>query len=217
MARMNIDKDDYIRSLNANAGYFFAGTQRGTLYMFESDSSKPAWKHELFNGLGSIDFIRHIRMTNSLWALLPVPILSTQEKNESWTRFPSKPFSMWELIRAAFTWPRRSACMCTQPETARRQKQWLAIKQAQFPFYNWAANGPDAYLLFPQRTRSIRFDSLQQQVYAATKNGLFEGEPEGISPFLITERRYMLHPFRTKHIALHCYRNDGCGSLIKEA
>ena len=53
-----LDQEDFIRCLNVADGYFFAGTNKGNLYVFDSTLTKIVWEKRLFDGYGSIEFIR---------------------------------------------------------------------------------------------------------------------------------------------------------------
>lgn len=213
-----IDKDDYIRSLNANGGYFFAGTQRGTLYMFESDSSKPAWKHELFNGLGSIDFIRHIRDDRFIVGSSTSTFIVNAREKKIVDSLPIKAIFDVGIDSSSFYLATPvGVYIVPYLKSSEDKKRWLQIKQEQYPFYDWKNNGPDTYLLFPQRTRSIRFDSLRQQVYAATKNGLFEVSKKGIHPYLIDGKEVYATSVSYKKSSLYIATvNDGLWIINNE-
>ena len=56
-----LDQEDFIRCLNVADGYFFAGTNKGNLYVFDSTLTKIVWEKRLFDGYGSIEFIRFFK------------------------------------------------------------------------------------------------------------------------------------------------------------
>ncbi|HEV7331981.1 MAG TPA: triple tyrosine motif-containing protein [Flavisolibacter sp.] len=206
-----IKQEDYVRSLNANAGYFFAGTQEGTLYRFNSDSSGAVWKQELFNGLGSIDFIRYLN--NDLFIVgssTDAYIVNAAEKKIVAT-LAIKGILDVDFDGSSF-YIASATGMYVVPylRKATDKKAWLQQKKAQFPFFNWEAGNSNVYLLLPQRTAAIRFDSLHRQVYAATKNGLYEITKGGIHPYLINGKEVFATSLAFKQSKLYISTiNDG--------
>lgn len=185
-ASFQLDKDDYIRSLNANAGYFFVGTQKGTLYTFTLDSTKPVWKHELFNGLGSVDFIRYINNDRFIvGSTTTTYIVNARDKRIEDSLsiqsiqdvdFADNSFYLATTV-GLFVVP-----YLNDPS---EKQQWLQQKKREFPFFDWQDKNASAYLLLPLRTRSVRVDPVHHFVYASTKNGLLEVNKTGAHPFLI--------------------------------
>lgn len=184
-----LGQEDYVRSLNSNAGYFFAGTQKGNLYRFQTDSSNASWVLELFNGYGSIDFIRYIN--NDLFIVgssTDTYIVSTREKRIV-VSLPIKAIQDVDFDGSSFYVATAMGLFIVPYLAQPAEKQvWLQQKRKQFPAFNWRDSSAAAYLLLPQATRSVRFDSLNHYVYAATKNGLFELNEKGAHPYLINGR-----------------------------
>lgn len=184
-----IGENSYIRSLNASAGYFFAGTQKGSLFRFKTDSSRFDWKHELFNGLGSIDFIRYV--ANDLFIVgssTETYIVNAKEKKIQ-APIPLKAILDVDYDGSSFFVATATGLyIMPYPAGAAGKQEWLQQKRLQYPFVNWTDTAATAYLLIPQRTRSVRFDSLHATIYAATKNGLYEVNHKTAQPVLINGR-----------------------------
>lgn len=181
-----IEAGDYVSALNANAGYFFAGTRQGNLYVFNTDSSEATWKLMLFNGLGSIDLIRFIKDDLFIVGSTTQTYIINARKKRIEYSLPIQGIldvdadgNSFYVATAAGTY------VVPYLSPAESMTAWLSQKKTQFSNLQWQNQGKQAYLLFPQRTRSVRFDSLQQFVYAATKNGLLEVSPTAIRPYLI--------------------------------
>jgi signal transduction histidine kinase len=184
--RFQINKEDYIRSLNAGAGYFFAGTQKGNLYRFETDTSDAGWMLELFNGFGSIDFIRYLK--NDLFIVgssTDTYIVNARERRIV-VSLPIKAIQDVDFDGSSF-YVATAGGLYVVPylEQSHEKGAWLQKKREQFSAFNWKDSGAAAYLLFPQGTRSVRFDSFNYYVYAAAKNGLYEVNEKGAHPYLI--------------------------------
>ena len=202
--RFSVDEQEYIRSLNANAGYFFAGTQKGNLYRFQTDTSKAGWVLELFNGFGSIDFIRYIN--NDLFIVgssTDTYIVSAREKKIV-ASLPIKAIQDVDFDGSSF-YVATAMGLYIAPylERPAAKRNWLQQKRKQFPAFNWNDSSAAAYLLLPLATRSVRFDSLNHYVYAATKNGLFELNGKGAHPYLIKGREVFATAVAFKHSLLY--------------
>lgn len=206
-----IDQHDYIRSLNANAGYFFAGTQRGTLYRFRTDSSGAVWKHEMFNGLGSIEFIRHICGDQFIIGSSTSTYIVDAKEKRVLDSLPIK--SIYDVgidSNSFYLATPEGVYIAPFVRGLEERRKWLQAKKQQFSFYNWSTNNTGAYLLFPQRTHSIRFDSLQQKLYAATKNGLFEVDQKSVHPYFINGKEVWATSIAYKDASLYIGTvNDG--------
>ena len=181
-----IGEDDYIRSLNANAGYFFAGTQSGTLYRFPTDASEAEWKQELFNGLGSIDFIRYISNNRFLVGSSTRTFIVNAQTKKIETTLPIRTIQDVDVDSNSFYLATATGLYVAPFLVPPGEKQaWLQQKQQQFPGGNWHDTTADAYLLLPRQTQSVRFNPVLQRVYAATKNGLVEMNRRGTHPLTI--------------------------------
>lgn len=181
-----VDKDDFVRSLNVGAGYFFAGTQKGNLYVMETDTSAVKWRHYLFNGFGSIDFIRfyknHLFLVGSsvntyvvnpkekkIENLLPLEaILDVDFDSSTLYLATTDGFYLLPYLDSDFT-----------------LADWIKEKQRLLPFYDWKQRAGGAFLFSPQRSRAIRYDKRLQSLFVSTKNGLQEVNKNGIQPFYI--------------------------------
>jgi hypothetical protein len=181
-----IDKEDFVRSLNVSDGYFFAGTQKGNLVVMKKDNSTPVWKHNMFNGYGSIDFIRFFKnhyfivgTSTNTYIINPL-----QKKIES--ELPLK-----SIIDIDFD--KNSLYVATPNgfyvlpffDSSLSLPYWKIAKQQQYPFYNWNEATDNPYLIFPQRSQAIRFDKSEQSLFVSTKNGLQQVTQKGIQQFYI--------------------------------
>lgn len=184
-----IGKDDYIRSLNAGAGYFFAGTQSGNLYRFDTETGEAAWKQEMFNGLGSIDYMRYLTNHRFLVGSTTRCFLVNAQTKTIEATLPIGAIQDIDFDHNSFYMATAAGLYVAPVSTdPGERKAWLRQKQHQFPFANWTDTAAEAYLLLPQQTQSVRFDPLRRVVYAATKNGLVEVNRLGTHPYAIGGR-----------------------------
>lgn len=209
--RFQLNKDDYIRSINASAGYFFTGSKKGNLYSFETDKSASGWTLELFNGFGSIDFIRYIN--NDLFVVgssTDTYIVSAKEKKIK-TSLPIKAILDVDFDGNSF-YVATGMGLYVVPYLKEpiEKKAWLQKKRKQFPSFNWQDSAAAAYLLLSKGTNSVRYDSLNSFVYAATKNGMFEVNRKGAHPYLVGGREVLATAVAFKKTTLYVSTvNDG--------
>jgi hypothetical protein len=184
-----IDKEDFVRSLNVSDGYFFAGTQKGNLVVMKRDNSAPVWKHNMFNGYGSIDFIRffknhHFIVGTSTNAYIIDPL---QKKIED--ELPLKSIIDIDFDKnSLYVATPNGFYVLPFADSSLSLSHWKITKQQQFPFYNWNETTNDPYLIFHQRSQAIRFDKNQQSLFVSTKNGLQQVTQKGIQPFHINDK-----------------------------
>jgi two-component sensor histidine kinase len=175
------DTGDYVRSLNVGAGYFFGGTQKGNLIVMAQDKGAPSWRHNLFNGLGSIDFIRyhkdHLFLVGSsvntylvnpkekkIEDLLPLDaILDVDFDSTSLYLATTSGFYVQPLL--------------TDPA---QLSAWIDAKKKAFPFIDWHKSTEGAYLFSTHRTRAVRLNNEDRSIWVATKNSLQEIDKKGI-------------------------------------
>ncbi|CAN5577745.1 hypothetical protein BH11BAC5_BH11BAC5_54670 [soil metagenome] len=196
-----IDKEDFVRSLNVSDGYFFAGTQQGSLIVMNSDTSVAQWKYNLFNGFGSIDLIRLLKnhqfivvtSTNSyivnplqkeIGDALPLKsIIDVDFDNNSLYLATSNGFYVLPYIDSLLT-----------------LAGWKTSMQQQFPFYQWNKPIDDPYLMSWQRSQAIRFDKNHRSLFVSTKNGLQQVTRQGIKAYLINGKEV--------YVSSLCYKNS---------
>jgi len=181
-----IGKEDFVRSLNVSDGYFFAGTQKGYLLALENENSPPLWKHNMFNGYGSIDFIRlfkdhHFIVGTSTNTYIVNPVKKRIEYEiplKSITDVDFDKNSLYVATPGGFY-------MMPFPDTSISLHVWKTEKKKQFPFFNRKDATDDPYVILQQRSQAICFDKDQQSLFVSTKNGLQQVTHNGIEPFYL--------------------------------
>lgn len=216
--RFRLSEGEYIRSLNANAGYFLAGSKKGNLYLFETDNSTAGWTLELFNGFGSIDFIRYIN--DDLFIVgstTDTYIVSAREKKIK-TSLPIKAILDVDFDGSSFYVATGMGLYVVPYLYQSNEKHaWLQKKRRQFPSSIWKDSAAASYLVWPKSTNSVRFDSLNSFVYAATKNGLFEFNEQGAHPYVINGREVLATAVAFKKTTLYISTiNDGLWIIGKD-
>lgn len=182
-----INKEDFVRSLNMHDGYFFAGTQKGYLVVMKEDNGVPLWKHNMFNGYGSIDFIRFFKdhrfiVGTSTNVYVVNPLQKKIESKLPLTSIADIDFDTNSLYLAT----PNGFYVLPFLDSALRLPFWKIEKKRQFPFYNWNASGSvEAYLISPRRSQAIRLDDEEHSLFVSTKNGVQQVTKNGIKPFLI--------------------------------
>ena len=211
-----INKKDFVRSLNIRDGYFFAGTQKGYLVVMKNDNGVPAWKHNMFNGYGSIDFIRffknhHFIVGTSTNTYVINPL---ERKIESELPLKSITDIDFDTNSLYFATP-NGFYVLPYSDSSFRLSQWKTEKQQQFPFYHWNINTNDPYLISPQRSGAIRFDRGGHSLFVSTKNGLQQVTKNGLTPFLINGKEVYASSLSYKNGRLYIATIDD-GLWIKQ-
>lgn len=180
-----LEKKDFIRCLNTADGYFFAGSNKGNLMILDSNLKNITWERHLFDGYGSIDFIRFYKnhrfvvgtSTNTyiinpvekkLEGLLPLSSVKDVDFDEQ-SLFLSTSngfYVMPYLLSISLV-------------------DWLRMKQKQFPFLKQTQPAGNPHLFVIKRTRAIRYDKQAKSLFVASKDGLNEVNEKGINPFYV--------------------------------
>lgn len=206
-----IDPDDHVRSLNVGDGYFFAGTQKGNLVLMEADSGKALWRYNLFNGDGSIDFIRyykdHLFLVGSSANTYMVNPVNKKIKNLlPFETIVDVDFDSSSLYLATT----RGFFLLPYPGSSLTLKEWKQAKQKAFPFYQWNQNNGKIFLFSPQSAHAVRYSNTQQLLFISTKNGLLEMNKKGIFPFQINSKAVFASSLWYKNDRLYIATiNDG--------
>ncbi len=181
-----IDGEDFVRSLNVNDDYFFAGTQKGYLVLMKRDTGKPLWKHNMFNGFGSIDFIRFFKdhryiVGTSTNSYIIDPIQKKIEEDLPVKSITDLDFDKNNLYLAT----PNGFYLLPLPDSSTSSPDWQVASQGQLPFFHHDNTMGEPYLLSAQRSQAICFDSEERTVYVSTKNGLQQVTKNGVHPFYI--------------------------------
>lgn len=205
-----IEGDDYVRSLNVGDDYFFAGTQKGNLLVMDQDSGKVTWRHNLFNGYGSIDFIRYYKNSRFLVGssvntyiinprekkiedLLPLDaILDVDFDGGNLYLATTQGFYLLPYIDSVLNLPGWLNKRPIMPGNIRLQK------------------GSETFLFSPFRSRAVRYDKSAEALFVASKNGLQQVDEKGIKPFYIGGKEVFATSLWYKHPRLYIGTiNDG--------
>ncbi len=206
-----IEKEDFVRTLNATDGYFFAGTQKGSLIAMNSDTSVPLWKYNLFNGFGSIDFIRLLKSHQFIVGTSTNSYIVNPLQKKISDALPLK-----SIIDADFA--NNGLYLATLNgfyvlpylDSSLTLANWKTSMQQQFPFYQWNQRIDHPYLLSMQRSQAIRFDKNNQALFVSTKNGLQQVTQQGIKPFYINGKEVYVSSLGYKNSVLYIATiNDG--------
>lgn len=206
-----IEEEDFVRTLNATDGYFFAGTQKGSLMVMNSDTSVPLWKYNLFNGYGSIDFIRLLKNHHFIVGTSTNTYIINPLQKKIGDALPLK-----SIIDADFA--NNSLYLATSNgfyvlpylDSSLTLADWKTSMKQQFPFYQWNQRIDHPYLISLQRSQAIRFDNNNQALFVSTKNGLQQVTQQGIKPFYINGKEVYVSSLGYKNAVLYIATiNDG--------
>ncbi len=206
-----IDKEDFVRSINVSDGYFFAGTQKGNLLVMKSDSGKAFWKQNLYNGYGSIDFIRffkkHLFIVGTPTNTYIVNPLQKKMKDE----LPLKAITDVDFDEnSLYLATSNGFYVLPYFDSSISLLRWKNEKQLQFPFYQWNQSIDNPYLVSPQRSQAISFEENKQSLFVSTKNGLQQLSKQGIRPFDINGKEVSASSLLYKNSRLYIATiNDG--------
>jgi len=182
-----IDKEDFVRSINVRDGYFFAGTQKGYLVMMKEDNSRPLWKYNMFNGYGSIDFIRLFKNHRFIVGTSTNTYIVNPLQKKIINELPVKSIIDVDFDRNSLYLATLNGCyVLPDLDSSLNLQAWKLVKQQQFPFYHWNRLPRDSfYIISSQNCQAVRFDKSQQSLILSTKNSLQQVTQKGIEPFYI--------------------------------
>ncbi len=180
-----VDNGDFIRCFNVMDGYFFAGTNKGNLLVFDFAFKKINWQVRLFDGFGSIEFIRFYKdhqfvVGGSVHTYIVNPVEEKIEKLISPSSVKDVDFDENSLYLAAAN----GAYMMPYLDSI-SLSAWQQSKKQQFPFIPEISVVGNSYLFAQGRARAIRYDKKAGALYVSLKNGLHEINSTGIHPFNI--------------------------------
>lgn len=205
-----IEEDDYVRALNVSDGYFFAGTQKGNLLVMEKDRGKAAWYYSLFNGFGSIDFIRYYKAHRFLvGSSVNTYIVNPKEKKVEdllpLDAILDVDFDAGNLYLATTN----GFYLLPYIDSVLNLPGWLN-KQPLLPGHVSLQKGLEAFQFSPFRSRAVRYDKSAGTLFVASKNGLQQVNEKGIQPFLINGKEVFATSLWYKHPRLYIGTiNDG--------
>jgi two-component sensor histidine kinase len=182
-----LENEDFVRCLNVTDGYFFAGTNKGNLFVLDSSLSKINWENRLFDGYGSIDFIRFFKShTFVVGSSINTYVVNPVEKKikNLLPLFSVKDVDFDENTLYIAT--DNGFYMMPYLDSI-NLPVWIRLKQKQFPFVTYQ-NFNDAFLFTAGRSWSVRFDRSLGSLFFAFKNGLHQINRKGIHPFYINKK-----------------------------
>ena len=181
-----IDNEDFVRSLNVRDGYFFAGTQKGYLIVMEKEDGKPLWKYNMFNGYGSIDFIRFFKSHRFIVGTSTNTYVVNPLQKKIVDELPLKSISDVDFDKNNLYLATINGCyVLPNVDSTFVLSDWQAAKQQQFPFYQWKQSVSHPYIISSQSCKAVRFDKNEQSLFISTKDGLRKVTQKGIEPFYI--------------------------------
>lgn len=182
-----IDKEDFVRSLNVRDGYFFAGTQKGYLVVVKGEDSKPLWKLNMFNGYGSIDFIRFFKNHRFIVGTSTNTYVVNPVQKKIIDELPLKSISDVDFDKNSLYLATLDGCyVLPDVDSTFVLSDWQTAKQQQFPFCQWkqtVSNHP--CIISSHSCKAVRFDKNEQSLFISTKDGLRKVTQKGIEPFYI--------------------------------
>lgn len=206
-----IGKEDFVRSINVNDGYFFAGTQKGYLVVMKNDNSIPVWKHNMFNGYGSIDFMRFFKNHRFVVGTSMNTYVVNPLKKKIEDEIPIKSITDIDFdSNSLYVATPGGSYVLPFSDTSISVPVWKTEKKQQFPFSNWNNATNDSYSLSLQRSQAICFDKNEQTLFVSTKNGLQKITKKGMEPFFINHKEVYASSLRYHTSRLYIATiNDG--------
>jgi signal transduction histidine kinase/ligand-binding sensor domain-containing protein len=173
---------DFVRCLNATDGYFFGGTNRGNLVILDTAMATTTWNKALFDGYGSVDFIRYYRdhlfvVGTSVNTYVVDPL---QRKIRDLLPLASVKDVDYDATSLYLATSNGVYIMPYQDSVGLRQ--WLAQKQQQFPSIPWAVPRADSFQYFAKRSHAIRYNPDDQSLFISFKDGLYQVDQNGAGP-----------------------------------
>jgi signal transduction histidine kinase len=180
-----VEKEDFVRCLNVADGYFFAGTNKGNLLVLDSTLSSVSWRQPLFDGYGSIDFIRffknHTFVTGSSVNTYIVNPVEKQVKN----LLPLSSVKDVDFDENSLYIAATNGFYAMPFVDSIDLPVWQQIKQKQFSFLKSFQSLDEAYLFTANRSWAVRYDRVMRNLFVSFKNGLHRIDEKGIHPFYI--------------------------------
>ncbi len=184
VAVKELERKDFVRCINVLDGMLIMGTQNARLLVKDSINGKVLWNLQLPVQAGAIEYIRPIGgssiviSTSSNTYLLDI-------KNKNYRIIPPLLMS-----RDVETWGETMFFACPSglfatphPEKEIDTLQWKSFIQKHFPDINIPMRYIQApFFLKRQRSKSVRFDTLNQKLVVAFKDGLYELNSDGMRP-----------------------------------
>jgi signal transduction histidine kinase len=182
-----IDSEDFVRSLNVRDGYFFAGTQNGYLVAMNKDNNRLSWKHNMFNGYGSIDFIRFFKNHNFIVGTSTNTYLVNPLQKRIINELPLGSINDVDFDQNSLYLATSNGCyVLPDLDSTVSLSDWQTLKQQQFPFYRWDRPFADnPYIISSPSCKAVRFDKSRQSLFISTKDGLRQVTQKGMEPFYI--------------------------------
>jgi len=180
--------EDFIRCLNTTDGYFFAGTNKGTLMVLDSTLTEVLWETPLFERYGSIEFIRFYKnhrfvVGTSVNTFIVNPPEQKVEDLLSLAAVKDVDFDAQSLYLATsngvYLMPYLDAVTFLE---------WQQSKERQFPFLKELESESDPYLFTPNRSSAIRYEAETGSLFVSFKNGLHQINNGGIRPFTVNDK-----------------------------
>src|SRR5687768_16793420 len=192
------DKEDFIRCLNVSDGYFFAGSNKGNLFAFDSTFSKINWETRLFDGYGSIEFIRFYKkhrfvVGSSVNTYIVNPVEKKVEDLLNLSAVKDVDFDDNSLYLATAG----GFYMMPYLDTL-SLPVWMQFKQKQFPFIK-SSQADSLYSFATKRSRAVRYDAKLRSLFVSFKDGLYQVNEKGIHPYLINNKPVFVSSMWYKH------------------
>ena len=180
-----VENEDFVRCLNVADGYFFAGTNKGNLMVLDSSLTKISWQKILFDGYGSIDFIRffknHTFVTGSSVNTYIVNPVEKQVKN----LLPLSSVKDVDFDENSLFIATTNGFYMMPFVDSTDLPVWQRVKQKQFSFLKSIKSSDEAYLFTANRSLAVRYDQVMRNLFVSFKNGLHRIDEKGIHQFNI--------------------------------
>ena len=179
------DGEDFIRCLNVADGYFFAGTNRGNLLVFDSTLSKINWETRLFDGYGSIDFIRFYKEHRFVVGTSVNTFIVNPPEKKVEDLLPLAAVKDVDFDEHSLYLATSNGFYMLPYLDSLTIGDWSSLKKGQFPFLRNLPPAADPFLFTGNRSSAIRYDTETRSLFVSFKNGLHRIDKNGISPFYI--------------------------------
>jgi two-component sensor histidine kinase/ligand-binding sensor domain-containing protein len=183
-----VENEDFVRCLNVADGYFFAGTNKGNLLVLDTSLTKISWQKILFDGYGSIDFIRffknHTFVAGSSVNTYIVNPVEKQVKN----LLPLSSVKDVDFDENSLYIATTNGFYMMPFVDSIDFPVWQQVKQIQFSFLKSFQSLDGAYLFTANRSWAVRYDQVMRNLFVSFKNGLHRIDERGIHPFYINNK-----------------------------
>ena len=178
---LQLEKNDFVRSITKQGNFIASGTQNGEIILFDTNLGKTVFKKKLYARAGSIEKISNFTNNNFMVSASVGNWVLNINKNELML-FSETTSKDNDIYHDLFFDATANYIGVRPVENAGYDIE--SLRQKYFPSLATLNNKYGTFLAAEERCRALKYDSLNQTIYAALKNGLYTVNKAGTLPVM---------------------------------